>query len=218
MHLLHLCNGRLPATANPWRRGSCHQQRVRFAYRLSRAAHLASYAREPSGTCSAPGTGTTPAARGTGPMFGISHVERLAQPRGTVSAGGTEAPARLSAAKKHTSRVWHRAIATGVRSANTAAIFDYAASFVSMSVCTCRANCPRTRSRAAHLAVAADARLFAGPAAEPPRFGATLCVAQPRAERRARLNRKSVGRTKSRKARPGSPSHRCRPVSGSSHV
>ena len=46
--------------------------------------------------------------------------------------------------------------------------------------------------KAGQLAVAADARPFVGPAAEPPRFRATLRVAQPRAEGRARLNCRSV--------------------------
>jgi hypothetical protein len=50
----------------------------------------------------------------------------------------------------------------------------------------------------ANLAVAADARPFAGPAAEPPRFCATLRVAQPRAEGRARLNCSSVRPPQSR--------------------
>ena len=38
-------------------------------------------------------------------------------------------------------------------------------------------------------------RPFAGPAAEPPRFSATLCVAQPRAIRPHAAQRKNVGRT-----------------------
>ena len=41
-------------------------------------------------------------------MFGISHLERLAQLRATVSAAGTKAPARRRATKKHAWGVWHR--------------------------------------------------------------------------------------------------------------
>src|SRR5262249_19580972 len=65
-----------------------------------------------------------------------------------------------------------------------------------------RPTCQKSRAHgrsvsigAAQLAVAADARPFAGPAAEPPRFRATLRVAQPRAEGRARLNCRDVSRT-----------------------
>ena len=125
-------------------------------------------------------------------MFGTGRVGRLAQPRATVAAHATDAPATSSAAKKYAVRVWHRAHSHECSSTKHSSIYTSAVSFFSSARLHALRRMNETEQRAAHLAVAADARPFAGPAAEPPRFSATRCVALPRAERRARLNRKSV--------------------------